>query len=151
VQPDHDRLRAIPLFRGLSEEDLDKLANWLTAEEVSDGRRLTPEGASGYQFYVIETGTAAVLRHQEPIATLGPGDFFGEMAMMGDGQRIADVVATSPMTIFAMFGTSFRELEANLPDVAAEIRAKMQERLLTEPTIRLRGERGSEPLLEDLP
>lgn len=131
MQPHHDRLRAIPLFRGLSEEDLDKLASWLTAEEVSDGRRLTPEGASGYQFYLIETGTAAVLRHQEPIATLGPGDFFGEMAMMGDGQRIADVVATSPMTIFAMFGTSFRELEANLPDVAAEIRAKMQERLLT--------------------
>jgi CRP-like cAMP-binding protein len=131
LQPDHDRLRAIPLFRELSDEDLDKLAPWLTAEEVSDGRRLTPEGASGYQFYVIETGTAAVLRHQETIATLGPGDFFGEMAMMGDGQRIADVVATSPMTIFAMFGTSFRELEANLPDVAAEIRAKMQERLLT--------------------
>jgi CRP-like cAMP-binding protein len=131
VQPDHDRLRAIRLFRELSDEDLDKLASWLTAEEVSDGRRLTPEGASGYQFHVIETGTAAVFRHQEPIATLGPGDFFGEMSMMGDGQRIADVVATSPMTIFAMFGTSFRELEANLPNVAAEIHAKMQERLPT--------------------
>jgi CRP-like cAMP-binding protein len=129
VQPDHDRLRAIPLFRRLS--DLDKVASWLTAEDVSDGRRLTPEGASGYQFYVIETGTAVVRRNQESIATLGPGDFFGEMAMMGDGHRIADVVATSPMTIFAMFGTSFRELEADLPDVAAEIRTTMQERLPT--------------------
>jgi len=131
VQPDHDRLRAIPIFRELSDEDLDMLASWLTAEDVSDGRRLTPEGASGYQFYVIETGTAAVLQHQEQVATLGPGDFFGEMAMMGDGHRIADVVATSPMTIFAMFGTAFRELEARLPNVAAEIRAKMQERLPT--------------------
>lgn len=131
VQPDHDRLRAIPLFRELSDQDLDKVASWLTDEEVSDGRRLTPEGASGYQFYVIETGTAVVRRNQEPIAALGPGDFFGEMAIMGDGHRIADVVATSPMTIFAMFGTSFRELEATLPDVAAEIRTKMQERLPT--------------------
>jgi CRP-like cAMP-binding protein len=129
MQPDHDRLRAIPLFSDLSEEDLDMLASWLTVEEVSEGRRLTPEGASGYQFYVIESGTVEVRRNQEPIASLGPGDFFGEMAIMGDGHRIADVVATSPMTIFAMFGTSFRELEANLPEVAAGIRAKMQERL----------------------
>ena len=129
MQPDHDRLRAIPLFSELSDEDLEKLASWLTVEEVSEGRRLTPEGASGYQFYVIEAGTVEVRRSQEPIASLGPGDFFGEMAIMGDGHRIADVVATSPMTIFAMFGTSFRELEASLPDVAAEIRAKMQERL----------------------
>jgi CRP-like cAMP-binding protein len=131
LQPDHVRLRTIPIFRELSDEDLDMLASWLTPEDVSEGRLLTPEGASGYQFYVIESGTAAVLRHEEPIATLGPGDFFGEMAMMGDGHRIADVVATSPMTIFAMFGTSFRELEAHLPDVAAEIRATMQERLPT--------------------
>ena len=129
MQPDHDRLRAIPLFSELPDEDLEKLASWLTVEEVSEGRRLTPEGASGYQFYLIEAGTVEVRRSQEPIASLGPGDFFGEMAIMGDGHRIADVVATSPMTIFAMFGTSFRELEANLPDVAAEIRAKMQELL----------------------
>ena len=103
---------------------------------MADGRRgerrakAHPEGAAGYQFYVIESGTAEVRQHQEPIATLGQGDFFGEMAMMGHGRRVADVVATSPMTNLAMFGTSFRELEANLPDVAAEIRAKMQERLL---------------------
>ena len=123
VQPDPDRLRAIPLFAELSDEDLEKLASWLTVEEVSEGRRLTPEGAAGYRFYVIENGTAEVRKNKEPIGTLGPGDFFGEMAIMGDGRRIADVVATSPMTNLAMFGTSFRELEANLPDVAAEIRA----------------------------
>lgn len=129
MQPDHDRLRAIPLFSELTDEEHDTLASWLTVEDVSERRRLTPEGGSGYQFYVIDGGTAKVRRHQEPIATLGPGDFFGEMAIMGDGHRIADVVATSPMTIFAMFGTSFRELETTLPDVAAEVRAKMQERL----------------------
>lgn len=129
MHPDHERLRAIPLFAELSDEDLEKLASWLTVEDVSEGRRLTPEGAAGYQFYVIESGTAEVRQHQEPIAMLGPGDFFGEMAMLGDGRRVADVVATSPMTNFAMFGTSFRELEVNLPDVAAGIRAKMQERL----------------------
>jgi cAMP-dependent protein kinase regulator len=129
VQPDHDRLKAIPLFSELSDEDLDVLASWLTVEDVSEGRLLTPEGASGYQFYVIEEGTAEARHDHTPIGSLGPGDFFGEIAIMGDGRRIADVIATSPMRIFAMFGTSFRELEANMPDVAAGIRAKMQEQL----------------------
>jgi CRP-like cAMP-binding protein len=58
----------------------------------------------------------------------GRGDFFGEMAMMGDGRRVADVVATSPITLFEMFGTHFRELEMTLPDVAARIRATLEER-----------------------
>jgi CRP-like cAMP-binding protein len=144
MQPDPDRLRAIPLFSDVSDEDLGSLASWLTIEDVSEGRRLTPEGASGYQFYVIESGTAEVRRNQEPIASLGPGDFFGEMAIMGDGRRIADVVATSPMTVFAMFGTSFRELEASLPAVAAEIRAKLEERqlALSLPVVRDRQDVG---------
>jgi CRP-like cAMP-binding protein len=129
VQSDPDRLRAIPLFSDLSDEDLQKLASWLTVEDVSEGRRLTPEGGPGYQFYVIEEGTAEVRRNEELIGSLGPGDFFGEMAIMGDGRRIADVVATSPMRLLAIFGTSFRELEAGLPIVAGRISETLQERL----------------------
>jgi CRP-like cAMP-binding protein len=131
VGPDADRLRAIPLFHELSDEQLDRLAPWLSVEEVSESRRLTPQGASGYLFYVIESGTADVFRSDERIASLGPGDFFGEMAIMGGGRRIADVVATSPMVVFAMFGTEFREMEAEMPDVAARIRTTLEERLPT--------------------
>lgn len=49
------------------------------------------------------------------VASLGPGDHFGEMVLLGDGRRKADVVASSPMTIFAMFGTAFREMESGYP------------------------------------
>lgn len=88
-----------------------------TIEEIGEpGRRLTPEGASGYTFYVIAEGTADVLHRDALVTQLGPGDFFGEMAILGDGRRIADVVATAPMTLYAMFGTSFREMEAELPE-----------------------------------
>ena len=66
---------------------------------------------------------------KKPIDHLGPGDFFGEMAIIGDGRRVADVVATSPMTIFAMFGTSFRELEAAQAAVAERIRATVERRM----------------------
>ena len=113
----------------MSDEDLQKLASWLTVEDVSEGRRLTPEGGPGYQFYVIEEGTAEVRRNKELIGSLGSGDFFGEMAIIRDGRRIADVVATSPMRLLAMFGTSFRELEAGLPLVAGRITETLQERL----------------------
>jgi CRP-like cAMP-binding protein len=128
LHPEPLRLRAIPLFADLGPDDLDRVASWLEIREESEGRRLTPEGASGYEFFVIEDGTADVHHEGAPVGSLGPGDFFGEMAMMGDGRRVADVVATSPITLFEMFGTHFRELEMTLPEVAARIRATLEER-----------------------
>ena len=128
MHPEPLRLRAIPLFADLGPDDLDRVASWLEIREESEGRRLTPEGASGYEFFVIEDGTADVNHEGAKVGSLGPGDFFGEMAMMGDGRRVADVVATSPITLFEMFGTHFRELEMTLPEVAARIRATLEER-----------------------
>ena len=129
MRPDPDRLRAIPLFAGLGDAQLERLAEMFELEEISEaGRRLTPEGAAGYRFYVIADGTAEVFHHDALVAKLGPGDFFGEMAIIGDGRRVADVVATSPMVLYAMFGTSFREMEAELPTVADEIRTAVEAR-----------------------
>jgi len=128
LHPEPLRLRAISLFADLGPDDLDRIASWLEIREESKGRRLTPEGASGYGFFLIEDGTAEVHHEGAKVGSLGPGDFFGEMAMMGDGRRVADVVATSPITLFEMFGTHFRELEMILPEVAARIRATLEER-----------------------
>lgn len=129
MRPEPDQLRAIPLFQNLAEEDRERVASWMEVRHEDVGRRITPQGASGYEFFVIEEGSADVIRDGVVIGSLNAGDFFGEIAMMGDGRRVADVVATSPMTIFAMFGTRFRELEAELPDVAAGIRSTLEERL----------------------
>jgi CRP-like cAMP-binding protein len=128
LYPEPLRLPAIPLFADLGPDDLDRVASWLEIREESKGRRLTPEGASGYGFFLIEDGTAEVHHEGAKVGSLGPGAFFGEMAMMGDGRRVADVVATSPITLFEMFGTHFRELEMILPEVAARIRATLEER-----------------------
>jgi CRP-like cAMP-binding protein len=129
VHPDPDRLRNVPLFTDLPEEDLRIISSWFRVEEVSEGRRIAPQGAAGYQFYVIDDGTADVTHDGASVASLGPGAHFGEMAMVGDGRRIADVVATSPMTVFAMFGTDFREMESGYPALTARIRATAEERL----------------------
>ena len=128
MHPEPLRLGAIPLFADLGPDDLDRVASWLEIREESKGRRLTPEGASGYEFFVIEDGTAEVHHEGAKVGSLGPGNFFGEMAMMGTDDGSHDVVATSPITLFEMFGTHFRELEMILPEVAARIGATLEER-----------------------
>jgi CRP-like cAMP-binding protein len=63
------------------------------------------------------------------VANLGPGDFFGEIAILGHGRRTATVTTTSPVTLLVMFGAEFRRLEAAHPDIASSIRRAMEERL----------------------
>jgi CRP-like cAMP-binding protein len=77
---------------------------------------------------VIAKGTADVIYGGSVIASLGRGDFFGEMAMLGDGHRVADVLATSPITLYDMFGTNFRQLEMGMPEIADQIRETVEER-----------------------
>jgi CRP-like cAMP-binding protein len=79
-------------------------------------------GGSGYAFYILRDGTAAVLQDDQEIRQLGPGDCFGELSIVGDGHRTATVRATSPVTVWNMFGSDFRGLERKFPDLAEKIR-----------------------------
>ncbi len=127
---DPTRLEAVPLFSGLAREQLERIAGWFEERTVSPGDRLTSEGASGYVFFVIEEGTAEARIDDDRVGRLGPGDFFGEVALLGDsGRRMAAVVATSPMRLGVMFGTEFRRMEAELPEVVERLRSAMIERL----------------------
>ena len=86
------------------------------------------EGEWPYEFFAIEEGTAEVRRGDQLLAELGPGDFFGEMALVGDTRRNATVVATSPLTVVVMTGQAFRQTARELPEVGAKIRAAIEER-----------------------
>jgi CRP-like cAMP-binding protein len=116
-----ERLRQIPLFAELSDADRARLAEWFTEDEVAAGHHFVYEGSAGYMFFVLEEGTVAVTQGGDVVARLGPGDVFGEMAFFGDGHRRADVVAETRVRVLIMFGTRFRELQMELPDVAAEL------------------------------
>ncbi len=99
---DADHLKTIPLFSSLSEKALETVAVFATETSVSAGKRLVHEGDYAYDLIVIEQGTADVVRDGQTVASLGPGDVFGEMGMLDGGRRNADVVATSSMRLITL-------------------------------------------------
>jgi CRP-like cAMP-binding protein len=123
-----DDLAGIPLFDSLSEDELTQLAPRFEIKTVSEGVRLASEGASGYSFFVLAEGSAVVTVADEVVTTYGPGDFFGEMAILGDGRRTATVTTTSPAKVLSLFGTEFRRLQQTQPSVAASLEQAMQRR-----------------------
>jgi CRP-like cAMP-binding protein len=126
MDPKH--LSEIPLFAGLSKDQRGEVARVADEIDIEAGKRLVSEGRFGYEFFVISNGTAEVVRGEEHIADLGPGDFFGEMALLGDTTRNADVVASSAMTAMVMTDSAFRSLARKMPDVAEEIREACKRR-----------------------
>lgn len=119
---DVKHLQGLALFANLDKHQLEEVARTADEIDVEAGKRLVSAGRFGYEFFVIENGTAEVVRGEEHIADLGPGDFFGEMAILSDTVRSADVVASSPMTAMVMTDSQFRVLAHRMPDVAEKIR-----------------------------
>ena len=122
MRPSPEELRSMSLFAELGPAELEQVASWFDVEERDSGATLTQQGSSGYAFYVLRDGTATVIQGDEEIRRLGPGDFFGELSIIGDGRRTATVKATSHVTVWSMFGTEFRNLEQHFPGLAKKIR-----------------------------
>jgi CRP-like cAMP-binding protein len=124
-----ENLVTIPLFASLSDADRDTVAVLFEQRTCSPGERLVGEDAHGYSFFVLQEGEAVVTADGEELGTLGPGDFFGEIALIGNGRRTATVTATSEAKVLVMFGTDFRLLQQRQPETAALIEAAMRARV----------------------
>jgi CRP-like cAMP-binding protein len=122
-------LERIPLFGSLAAEDIATIAPWFEVREAGPGERLIGEGATGELFFVISEGEVAVTGLGHKIASLGPGEFFGEIALLGYRQHIATVTTSSQARILVLSSDDFNRLRANYPGVATEIGAVMQRRL----------------------
>jgi CRP-like cAMP-binding protein len=122
-------LAAVPLFASLGEPELREIASWFDAKDVGEGARIIGEGASGYTFFVLVDGAAVVTAGGEEVGTLGAGDFFGEIAILGDGRRSATVTTTAPSRVLVMFGTEFRRLQQSRPEIGSRIESTMGERV----------------------
>jgi CRP-like cAMP-binding protein len=122
---DIDHLKSIPLFSSLSEKALDTVAVFAVETSVSSGKRLVHEGDYSYDLIVIDSGTADVIKDGEVIASLGPGDVFGEMGVLAGGRRMADVVATSPMRLITLSKWDLKRISSEVGD---QLQALVDER-----------------------
>ncbi len=125
---DPARLRSLPLFRYLSAQQVEQVARWTEELDVPAGLSLVEQGASPHEFFIIEEGTAEVLADGRHVADLGPGDFFGEMALMERERRAASVIATSDVRLILMRGRDFREMAEAMPEVADTLRSALKQR-----------------------
>jgi CRP-like cAMP-binding protein len=123
------RLKSAPLFAGLGKKERRALAAWTDEIDVPAGEQLAREGDFAYEFFVIEEGTAEVTRGNDHVADLGPGDFFGEMGVLGQKRRGATVTATSPMEVIVMTEQALRSLNQEQPEVARRLEEAVEERL----------------------
>jgi CRP-like cAMP-binding protein len=121
-------LKSIPLFASLSDRERKQVAQWADEIDVAEGEHLVNLGAFAHEFFAILEGEAEVTREGQHIADLGPGDFFGEIALETDERRTATVTASTPMKLVVMFGRDFRQMEASMPHVADQIKAAIEER-----------------------
>src|SRR5437870_3053294 len=111
-------LRSVPLFQSLDRRELKALSRWADELDMPAGKTLVEQGAWGWEFFVIIDGEAEVLRGGELITQLGPGDFFGEMALREHDKRSATVVARTPVRLAVMLERDFHEMEEEMPHVA---------------------------------
>jgi len=125
---DEARLRAIPLFAGLSKKERRTVARLADEVDREPGDRLVREGEFAYEFFAIEAGTAEVRRGEQYLDELGPGDFCGEMGLVAGAKRGASVTATSPVTAIVMTAYAFRQVDREMPAVAKQIRKAIEER-----------------------
>ncbi len=125
---DPSRLRSIPLFKSVPDEELGQIAPFAEEVEVPSGKELVKEGDYSYEFMAIEEGEAEVLRAGEHVADLGPGDFFGEIGLLERDRRNATVTAKSDMRLITLTGWDMKRLEKAVPEAGERVREIMETR-----------------------
>jgi CRP-like cAMP-binding protein len=116
-----DHLRDVPLFAGLNRKHLERVAQLCTRTDVEPGTVLCREGSLGREFFVIIEGTANVTVDGNEVGTLGPGDFFGELALLDAGPRMATVTAQSRLAALVLSSAEFSAMLHEEPLVAVNL------------------------------
>ena len=125
-----DALGRAPVFEGLSRGDLQELAKVTEDLEVEEGRVLCREGETAREFFVIVEGEVEVTKGGETVRTLGPGDFFGEIALIEHLPRTATVTARSPLRFFVLTSQAFLALLDRQQGVERQILRALARRVL---------------------
>jgi CRP-like cAMP-binding protein len=125
---DATRLKSIPLFEEMGDEELAQIAPFAQEVSVEERKELVREGDYSYEFMVIEEGTAEVTRGGEHVGDLGAGDFFGEMGLLEKTLRNSTVTAKTPMRLITLTGWDLRRVQRTAPQAIERVRAVLEER-----------------------
>src|SRR5262245_44371027 len=124
-----DALRQCPLFAELSRDELQELAKTTEDLEVAEGKVLCRQGEPAQEFFVIIEGEAEATKDGQPLRTMGPGDFFGEIGLIEDIPRTATVTAATPLRFFVLTRQSFWGMLDRMPGVERKILRALAKRL----------------------
>src|ERR1700756_2771632 len=127
--PKVELLGGVPLFSRCSKRDLGEIAALVDEVDLPSGRTLTREGGRGREFVVLAEGIADVEQDGERVNTLGPGDFFGEIALVTGGPRTATVTTRSPVRALVLTSSAFRSLLRRDPRIKQRVLAAAALRL----------------------
>jgi CRP/FNR family transcriptional regulator, cyclic AMP receptor protein len=124
-----EHLAEVPLFSACSNKELQAVAKRAEDVRVDAGKVLVSEGSAGAEFFVILEGQAKVTRHGQEVATVGPGQFFGDLALLDRAPRNATVTAVTPMELVVLGQREFAGLIDEVPGFARKLLAGMAHRL----------------------
>ncbi len=121
-------IRSIPLFADCTPAEVLEVAALADEVDLRAGKQLTTENTDGREFVVIIEGTATVSQGDQVINTMGPGDWFGEIAVLTGKPRTASVIASSPLHALVIEGHRFTQLLEHAPDIRAKVERVLAQR-----------------------
>ena len=124
-----DMLKRVPLFAGLDNKELQQIADSMRERRFRAGDTVTQEGAGGVGFFVVESGEADVTVGGETRGTIGPGDYFGEIALINESPRTATITARTDMLCYGMTPWDFKPLVETNSTIAWKLLSAMAEKM----------------------
>ena len=130
-----DLIHHVPLFASCSKKELAEIASIADEIDLSEGKVLMEEGGPGREFFVLIDGTVDVIQNGRKVKSMGPGDFFGEIALVSKTPRTATIKATSPLRALVINDRAFRALLERSPKIQLGVLQALAERVAqTNPT-----------------
>ncbi|HEX9096649.1 MAG TPA: cyclic nucleotide-binding domain-containing protein [Candidatus Dormibacteraeota bacterium] len=128
-----ESLRRVPLFAGLDRKELDMLAKLAREQRYEPGATIVKSGAGGHGLYIIKEGTVSVVRDGQKVASMGPGQFFGEISVLDGGPRTADVKADTETVCLTLISWEIRPLLMDNAAISYKMLLEVVKRLRSQP------------------
>jgi CRP/FNR family transcriptional regulator, cyclic AMP receptor protein len=125
-------ISSVPLFAGCSKKELSRIASLADEVDLPAGRQLTREGERGREFCILVSGSADVRKGKRKVASLGAGDFFGEIALVLDAPRSATVEAATDVRVLVVERRAFKQLLTEMPSIQTKVLEALAVRLADE-------------------